>query len=54
MRTRVRSENLKGRDHSHDLSLDGKIILERILGKEGGKLLTEFIWLRTETSGGLL
>jgi len=27
------SENLKGRDHLEDLSTDGKIILEWILGK---------------------
>jgi hypothetical protein len=26
-------ENLKGRDHLEDLSIDGKIILEFILGK---------------------
>jgi hypothetical protein len=25
--------NLKGRDYSEDLGVDGKIILERILGK---------------------
>jgi hypothetical protein len=33
-------ENLKGRDHSEDLSVDGKIILERILGRYGGKVWT--------------
>jgi hypothetical protein len=27
------SEHLKGRDHSEDLGVDGKIILEWILGK---------------------
>jgi hypothetical protein len=27
------SENLKGRDHSEDLSIDGKIILERVVGQ---------------------
>jgi hypothetical protein len=32
------SENLKGRDYSKDLGVDGKIILEWILGKYGGKL----------------
>jgi hypothetical protein len=26
-------ENLKGRDHSEDLGIDGKIILQWILGK---------------------
>jgi hypothetical protein len=34
--------------------VDGKIILERILRKQGGKLWTEFIWLRTGISDGLL
>jgi hypothetical protein len=29
-------ENLKGRGHFEDLGEDGKIILEWILGKEGG------------------
>jgi hypothetical protein len=26
-------ENLKGRDHLEDLSVDGRLILKRILGK---------------------
>jgi len=32
------SENLKGRDHSEDLGVGGRIILERMLEKYGGKL----------------
>jgi hypothetical protein len=28
-------ENLKGRDHSEDIGVDGRIILEGILGWEG-------------------
>jgi hypothetical protein len=40
-------KNLKGRDHSEDLGRDGKIILEWILGKQGGKGWNEFIWLKT-------
>jgi hypothetical protein len=28
------SENVKGRDHLEDLNVDGKIILECILGKQ--------------------
>jgi hypothetical protein len=32
MRTTFRLENLKGRDHSEDLGVNGNIILERILG----------------------
>jgi hypothetical protein len=31
-------ENLKGRDHWKDLCVDGRIILEWILGKQGGKM----------------
>jgi hypothetical protein len=34
--------------------VDGKIILEWILANYGGKLCTGCIWLRIETSGGLL
>jgi hypothetical protein len=29
------SENLKGRDHSDDLGVDGRIMLECILGEVG-------------------
>jgi hypothetical protein len=47
-------ENLKGRDHLQDLGVDENIILERILGKWGGKVCTGFIWLRLGTIGGLL
>jgi len=47
-------ENQKGRDYSENLGVDGKIILERILGKQGGKLCTECISIKTGTSGGLL
>jgi len=34
-------ENLKGRVHSKDLGVDGKIILEWILGKQSGKMWTD-------------
>jgi hypothetical protein len=47
-------ENLNGSDHSEVLGIGGKIILKRILEKQGGKLWTGFIWLRIETSGELL
>jgi hypothetical protein len=40
MSTKLWSENLKGRDHSEDLGVDGKIILKGISGKLGGKLWT--------------
>jgi len=48
------SENLKGRDHSEDLCVDGRIILEWILEKYVGKVCTGLVWVRTETIGGLL
>jgi hypothetical protein len=47
-------KNLKGRDHLADLGVDGRIIAEWILGKQVGKVWTEFIWLRIGNSGGLL
>jgi len=50
MQTEFWSENPKGRDHLEDLGIDGKVILEWMLGKEGGKLWTGFIWLRIGTS----
>jgi hypothetical protein len=46
--------NLKGRDHLEDVGVDGRIILERILGKKCGNFSTGFIWLRRGTSGRLL
>jgi hypothetical protein len=39
---------LKGRNNSEDLAVDRRIILKWILGKQGGKMWTEFMWLRTE------
>jgi hypothetical protein len=36
-------ENLTGRDHSEDLGVDERIILEWILQKYGGRLWTAFI-----------
>jgi hypothetical protein len=44
-------ENLRGRNHSEDLGVDGGIILEWILGKWGGKVWTGCILLRMETGG---
>jgi len=35
MHTKFWSEDLKGRDHSEDLGVDGKLILVRILGEIG-------------------
>jgi len=47
-------ENLKERDHSEDLGIDGRTIMKLILGKQCGKLWTRFIWLNIRTSCGLL
>jgi len=51
---RVLSENLKGRDQSEVLDVDGRIILELILKKCVGRMWTGFICLWIVTSGGLL
>jgi hypothetical protein len=46
-------EKLEG-NHLGDLGVDGRIILEWILGKSGlGVLMIGFMWLRTGTSSGL-
>jgi hypothetical protein len=42
------------KDQLEDLDLDGWLILEWTLRKWGRKLRTEFIFLRTGTSDGLL
>jgi hypothetical protein len=49
---RNESGRVKGRDHSEDLLLDGRIIITLILRKYGGRVWTEFMWLRIGTSGG--
>jgi hypothetical protein len=36
------------------LSIDGRIVLKWILGKQGWKLWIGFIWHKTGTSGSLL
>jgi len=54
MRTMFWLENLKRRDHLEDLGVDGKVILEWILGKYGGKVWTGFVWFNAGTSDGLL
>jgi hypothetical protein len=45
---------MKRRNHAVDLGVDGKTILEVILGKRVEKLWTGFIWLRIGTRSGLL
>jgi len=52
MNTKFKSENLKGRDHFEDV--DGGIILKWALNKEYVIMWTEFMRLRTQSSGGLL
>jgi hypothetical protein len=37
-------ENVKERNHPEDLGVDGKIALERILGKHDGKVWTGCMW----------
>jgi hypothetical protein len=53
MRTKFRLEKLKGRGHSEDLGVNGRIILELILERQSGKM-NRFIWLKTGTSDELL
>jgi hypothetical protein len=45
---------LKGRYHFEDLVVDGKIILEWILRRRGGRVWTGLIWLNTGDSGRAL
>jgi hypothetical protein len=54
MHTKFWSENLAGREHSEDLGVDGRIILELILEKLDGRVWTGCLWLRIGTSGRLL
>jgi len=43
MHTKFLSECLNGRGHAEELGVDGKKILEWILGKVGGEMWTGFI-----------
>jgi len=47
-------ENLKGREHMQGPDVDGRIILEWILGKYNGKVWSGCICLRIGGSGGFL
>jgi hypothetical protein len=43
MRIKFSSEDPKERDHSQDLGVDWRIILEWMLGNKSGKVWTRFI-----------
>jgi hypothetical protein len=47
-------ENLKGKDHSEDIGIDGRIILEWILGNRVGKFELDSSGSGLGTSGELL
>jgi hypothetical protein len=47
-------ENQKERDHYGDQDVGRWIILKWILERSYGVVWTRLIWLRSETSGGLL
>jgi hypothetical protein len=51
---KIWSENPNKRYNLHDLSIDGKTVLECILQDFGGMALNGFIWLRRESNGGPL
>jgi hypothetical protein len=44
----------EGKRPLEDIGIDGRIILEWILGTSGGELWARFVWLRIGTSGGPL
>jgi hypothetical protein len=51
MRTKFWLESLKERNHSEDLGTDERIVLQWILEKQGWKVWTGFIQLRTGKAG---
>jgi hypothetical protein len=55
MRTKFLSEKLNGREHLEDLVVEGRIVLELILGGEVGcEVVDWFMWLSIGASNGLL
>jgi len=53
MHTKFSSGNLNGRDHSEDVGLERRIMLEWILENKCVRVWTGFIYLRLSASGGL-
>jgi hypothetical protein len=53
MHTKFWLKSLKGKDHTEDLGVDGRIPLEWILKKQNGRAWTGFIWLRIGANGVL-
>jgi hypothetical protein len=53
-RYKILVESLKGRDHSEDLGVNGRIISKWILGNPGKRIWTGFIWLGIGTGVGLV
>jgi hypothetical protein len=53
MSAKVKLENLKGRDHLEDLGVDGRILLNGIIRKQGVMVWTRLILRRLRTSGRL-
>jgi hypothetical protein len=47
-------QNLKEGENLIDLGVHGRTLLECILGKYGGNMRTEFVWIRIEIIGGIL
>jgi hypothetical protein len=43
---------LKGKDHSEELLIDGRIISKLVLGELGGRVWIGFMWLRIWASDG--
>jgi hypothetical protein len=52
MLTKLWFESLKERGHPEDLGIDVRIILKRLLGKDGCGVRIAFIWFRIGAGGG--
>jgi hypothetical protein len=51
---KISARKANGRDHFEDLGREGKVILEWILRKLGGKVWTGCIWLRIGSGSALV